>query len=189
MSHLNKIALATLLGLFILAPGSRSRAGDFGDRHFTIGPRAMYFDPKDGDSKWSGGAQLRWYMNQAIALEGSADYRRQKFGDTTVHYVPLQATLLGYLVQPKPFGVFLLGGVGWYYTRIEPPSPAEHDTDDRLGLHAGAGVEYRVAEHWSLDGTYRYVWLDTFKTKTADLEDKELSDEGHMVTIGLNYIF
>lgn len=189
MAHRYKFAFATLLGILAVSSGPRLHAADYSDRHFTIGPRAQYFDPKDGDSQWSGGLQARYYLNQALAIEGSADYRRQKYGDTRVDYVPLQASLLAYLVQPKPVGFFLLGGVGWYYTRINPPSPAEHNTDDRLGLHAGAGVEFRLADHWSLDGTYRYVWLDSINTKNAALEDKELDDKGNMVTIGLNYIF
>jgi opacity protein-like surface antigen len=187
--HKIKIALASLAGFLTLTAGSRVHAEDLQDRHLTIGPRAQYFAPKDGDDNWSGGAQVRYFFSQAFAIEGSADYRREKYGDTRVDVVPLQASLLAYIVQPKPFGVFLLGGAGWYYRRINPPAPAEHDTDDRLGLHAGGGVEYRISNSWSLDGTYRYVWIDSLKTKDSALQDKELDEKGQMVTIGLNYNF
>ncbi len=187
--HKTKIALTSLLGFFTLVAGSRLHASDLEDRHLTIGPRAEYFDPKGGDATWSGGAQVRYFFTQALAIEGSADYRREKFGDTRVDVVPVQASLLAYIIQPKPFGVYLLGGTGWYYRRINPPSPAQHDTDDRFGLHAGGGVEYRISNSWSLDGSYRYVWIDSIKTQDAQLQNKEFDDKGQMVTIGLNYNF
>lgn len=185
----SKIA-AFVLGLVVVFAG-QIKAEELEDRGITLGARGQFFEPKDpdGDGEWSGGAQLRVFLNESFALEGSADYRREKFNSTRVDIYPLQASLLAYVIQAKPVGVFLLGGAGWYFTHVDAPSPADDQTDDRFGLHAGAGVEYRMSNTWSLDATYRYVWLDNLKTKNADLEDKEFDDNGQMVTVGLNYNF
>ncbi len=36
---------------------------------------------------------------------------------------------------------------------------------------------------WSIDSTYRYVWVEDIKSKEADFTDKDFDDHGHMVTI------
>ncbi len=54
----------------------------------SVGGRATYVDPKDGSSRWVGGAQVRLHPSRYFALEGSADYRRNDIGDTRVHSYP-----------------------------------------------------------------------------------------------------
>jgi opacity protein-like surface antigen len=155
----------------------------------SFGPRASYFKPKDADGKWSGGAQLRLWPGSPVGFEGSVDYRRETFGDTEVHIYPVQASILLNLIPHSPVNLFALGGAGWYYTHIDRPDPFKDDTDNRLGVHAGGGLLVHLGAGWSLDGTYRYVWLDKLTTKDAALQDKQLEDSGHQVTIGLNYNF
>src|SRR5207248_3085604 len=64
-----------------------------GGKNFSFGPRATWFKPQDGDAVWSGGAQLRWWPH-VLGVEGSIDYRREKFGATRVDLYPVQASLL-----------------------------------------------------------------------------------------------
>lgn len=163
----------------------------------SLGGRGVYFDPKDADDgTWYGGAQLRFYFTPTLALEGSVDYREDEYanGAVKVRTWPIQASMLFYLADENvAVNPFLLGGAGWYMTTVEtkvPPLIDESDTDDRFGLHAGGGLQFFLSEAVSLDGTYRYIWLEALKSKdTASLQDKEFNDSGHMLTAGLNFHF
>jgi opacity protein-like surface antigen len=63
------------------------------------------------------------------------------------------------------------------------------ETQHRFGLHAGGGLQFMLHRNWSIDGSYRFVWLERVQSKDENLFDKKFQDEGHMVTIGLNYHF
>ncbi|MDO8756970.1 MAG: hypothetical protein Q7J64_03065, partial [Elusimicrobiota bacterium] len=41
----------------------------------SLGGRGAYMKPKDGTGQWGGGAQLRFHIGSALAIEGSADLR------------------------------------------------------------------------------------------------------------------
>ena len=80
---------------------------------FSVGGRATYFDPKEGEAKWFGGAQLRFYPLRYLAIEGSADYRREDFGGgTKSHTYPVQGSLLIYPLGTTRLAPFILGGGG-----------------------------------------------------------------------------
>jgi opacity protein-like surface antigen len=177
------------LGLLVSfsAPSYADDDDDVGDVSF--GPRASYYMPEDGDETWSGGAQLRLWRDKPLSLEGSIDYRREKFGSTRVDVYPVQASLLLNFLPGQEFNVFGLGGAGWYYTHIDRAGALDDDTDHRFGFHAGAGLEFMLGSGWSIDGTYRYIWLEDFASEDASIEDKDFDDSGSQVTIGLNYHF
>jgi len=42
---------------------------------------------------------------------------------------------------------------------------------------------------WSVDSTYRYIWLEKVQSRDQNLSDKQFEDSGHMITIGLNNHF
>jgi opacity protein-like surface antigen len=189
--------IAASVALLLLAGLTSPSMADFdkeyvGEDGITFGPRASYFEPEDGDGQWYGGAQLRFFPGRAFGIEASADVREDEYGEepfeTEVQTIPLQASALIYLIPRKPVNVFLLGGAGWYLTRIDPPV-GDDDTDDRFGLHAGGGVEFHLHDRWSIDGSYRYVWLEEFKSRDQNLTDKEFDDSGSQITVGLNYRF
>jgi opacity protein-like surface antigen len=119
----------------------------------------MWFEPKEGESSWSGGAQVRLYLTRFFAIEGSADYRQSKFAGTTVHTYPVQVSALLYLLPGWRLTPFVLGGAGWYYTTVDGPGGLD-DTQNRFGVHAGGGLQYFISRHFSIDSTYRYVWLE-----------------------------
>jgi len=52
---------------------------------FSLGGRATYWDQNNGPDRWFGGAQLRLHPSNYFAIEGSADYRREKFDGTKTH--------------------------------------------------------------------------------------------------------
>lgn len=154
----------------------------------SIGGRAAYSQPRDADEgSWFGGAQLRFYFSRVFAIEGSADYRRSKFPGTTVHTYPVQASLLFYLIPNRVVTPFLLGGAGWYFTSVDRTGGT--DTSNRFGAHAGAGLQGWLNEHWSIDATYRYVWVEKIQTKDSALLNKDFEDRGHMGTAALNFHF
>jgi opacity protein-like surface antigen len=178
-------AVCLSVPLFVCAEGS-----GVGDKLFSIGPRATYSTPKDAnEGQWYGGAQARLHVTPGLGLEASVDYRSNKFENlTTIKTYPLQGSLLAYLMPGGWWSPFLLGGGGWYFTQVDGPAGFTH-TDTRFGLHAGAGIELALNDFVSLDGTYRYVWLENVTSKDANALDKTYSDSGSMITIALNFLF
>jgi opacity protein-like surface antigen len=155
---------------------------------FSIGGRATYFDPKEGDDNWFGGGQVRIHPFHFLAVEGSVDYRRTEISSTTVRTFPVQGSLLLYPFGTKRLSPFLLGGAGWYFTNVEGPGDFDQ-TQHRFGAHAGGGLQLFLTEFISLDGAYRHIWLEKIESKDAGLRDKQFQDNGHMVTFGLNLHF
>jgi opacity protein-like surface antigen len=153
----------------------------------TFGGRAAYYRPKAAEhGTLNGGAQLRWHLSEVLAVEGSADYRQSKFGGTTVDIFPVQASLLVYLTPSWRVSPFILGGVGWYYTHVQGVS----GTTNRYGPHAGAGLEIALDPHWTIDGSYRYLWTQSLTAPTvAHPAGENFSDQGFLLTAGLNYRF
>ncbi|MDD5303100.1 MAG: porin family protein [Elusimicrobia bacterium] len=184
-------ALLTLTLVAASALGASAQSADGNDLRasrpgVTFGGRAAYYRPKDADKgTLNGGAQLRLHITSVIAVEGSADYRQNKYGGTTVDIVPVQASLMLYLAPNFVASPYILGGVGWYYTHIQGDG-----TTHRYGPHAGAGLEVALARHWTIDGSYRYLWTQSLNAPTtASPAGKDFSDHGFMLTAGLNYRF
>ena len=154
----------------------------------SVGGRAMYFRAKDADrGNLSPGVQVRMHLSPMFALEGSIDYRKEQFGGTVVDVYPVQASLLMYLMPGSRLTPYLLGGGGWYYTQVRPP---HQHTQYRFGPHAGAGLKLSLNNHWSVDGSYRYLWTrDINSEDAAHPAGRNFSDNGFMLTAGLNYHF
>jgi opacity protein-like surface antigen len=186
-SGLRALFLAGLVATFPLLPAA-AFALTMPEPGFSIGPRAAWYNSDDSDDDvFYGGAQARLHLTPALAVEGSIDYRRTEFGPTETHVYPVQASLLAYLVQ-APLSPFLLGGAGWYYTTVEGPGGFD-ETDHRFGLHAGFGLQAFFSEYISVDGTYRFVWVESIESQDESLLSSDYDDNGHMITVGLNLHF
>ena len=155
---------------------------------FSIGGRAEYFRAKEATSgSLSPGVQVRVPLTPLLALEGSIDYRRETVGTSTVDVYPVQASLLLYLMPVSRLTPYVLGGAGWYYTQVE--SPYNH-TQYRYGPHLGAGLKLSLDRSWSIDGSYRYLWTtDIHSADRTHPGGRNFSDNGFMLTAGLNYHF
>jgi opacity protein-like surface antigen len=59
------------------------------------------------------------------------------------------------------------------------------------GLVAGAGVETRLTDRWSLKGEYLYAQFDkqTVVYGTNEHNEIDFSDRAHIFRVGLNYKF
>jgi len=176
-------ALILNLPMMIFAEGSDNKI-------FSIGPRASYYSPKDSDNgQWYGGAQARLYLSQSMGLEGSMDYRSNDFDRfTTIKTIPIQASLLAYLMPGAGLNPFLIAGAGWYYTQVNGPF-GYSDTYFRFGLHVGAGIEIKINPSLSLDGTYRYIWLESVTSHDVNTVATTYQDSGSMITMALNFLF
>ena len=185
-----RIVLLTVLAFAsALAPSRALADGDDLNASrggFTLGGRASYFRPKGADSgSLYGGAQARLHITSVVAVEASADYRQNKYGGTVVDVYPLQASLLLYLAPQWVVSPYILGGVGWYHTHIRGGA-----TTERYGPHAGAGLEVALAKNWTIDGSARYLWTQSLSAPTTTSPaGKNFSDNGFMLTAGLNYRF
>ena len=182
-----RMGLIAGLALFSGSPARAQSSDGLGSRAgITFGGRAMYSRPKGADGgNLSGGAQLRLHLTRVLAIEGSADYRRDRFNGTLVETTPVQASLLLYLFPTWPISPYLLGGAGWYYTHVNAPFES---TQHRFGPHAGGGLEIFLHRHWSIDGSYRYLWIQDINSHDPR-NPNNYSDRGYMLTAGLNYRF
>ncbi|MCX5786939.1 MAG: outer membrane beta-barrel protein [Elusimicrobia bacterium] len=155
----------------------------------SLGGRAAYYRPNGAEhGDVAEGAQLRLHFARAWALEGSADLRHDVFGGTKVDVIPVQLSLMAYIL-PSGYSIFpyLLAGGGWYYTHVG--APLNHSLI-RFGPHAGAGVEFFLSNAWSLDTSFRYLWTaDINSQDPAHPAGQNFSDKGFMLTGALNYNF
>jgi opacity protein-like surface antigen len=181
-----------VLSLTLTLPVSRTQAAVGRDGFWlSVGPRATYFVEKDNDfdnGKFFGGAQLRLHFGQTFAIEGSVDYRRERFDSSRADVYPVQVSALVYLIRSFPISPYLLAGGGWYYTHVKGPGGFD-DTQHRFGGHAGGGVELFLSHVWSIDAGYRYIWLETLDSRDQNFIDKKFDDRGHQLTGALNFHF
>jgi len=194
MSVYKRLAFFILLAAFPF-PACRVWAQDDGDwipgpRHgFSLGGRGSYYRPKGADSgDFMQGAQARFHFTRRWAAEGSVDLRKDKFGGTNVDVIPVQLSVLVYLMPPGyRIAPYLLAGGGWYYTHVGTPA---NNYQFRFGPHAGGGVEYVINRAWTIDGSYRYLWTEDINSQDAEHPlGRNFKDKGFMLTIAVNYYF
>lgn len=176
--------------LMTLSTIGRTEEMGVGDKGFSIGPRVSYFKPEDAENgSFSGGVQARVHFTPVLGLEGSIDYRKDDYADgVSIKTYPVQASLMAYFMPHSPLSPYVLGGTGWYFTQVKGPA-IETETDNRFGLHAGAGLEFLLNESLSLDGSYRFIWLEDVKSHETSTLEKSYGDSGSMITLALNFLF
>jgi opacity protein-like surface antigen len=152
----------------------------------SIGPQVGYYKVRDADQgNFMGGVALRLKLLPVIGVEGSINYRQEKYADgaVTVRSWPVMVTGL---IYPLPF-VYGAMGAGWYNTTIdydENKLPSIKDeTTQKVGWHFGAGVELPVGPSFKLTADVRYVFLD-YDFKTIPGRD-DLNSNFYVITAGL----
>ena len=160
------------------------------------------------------GGQIRAGLSGKISVELALDVKTETNEAETlrVRELPFQASLLFFPVRTN-FAPFLIGGVGWYSTRVETLDGTEvldSVTTRRRGYHGGFGAEIRLGNHAGLHADYRYTFLnfdddDEEEEEGADEEEDTSflgalnpasavsrflpSSEGSMWTVGLTVYF
>lgn len=197
VTRFGALLLGAVLAMAIAAPVAHADDAfmDYFDGHFGFGPRANYWNQKDAEEgTWFVGGQFRWRVSEPIALEASVDGHRDEFEneDIEVFTIPVQASLLLHPLGDARLSPYGIGGVGWYFTRIHfegALKDLDDQTDDRFGLHAGAGLDFALTPKVTLNGDFRYVWLEEFETDDEDILDKEFDQSGPMATVGVTFYF
>jgi opacity protein-like surface antigen len=150
-----------------------------------FGPQGGYYKSQDADEgALLGGAALRMKLGSALGIEGSINYRQEKYsgGALTAKGWPIMATGLLY---PLPI-VYAAVGFGWYnitmdWDQTKLPS-FKDETIQEVGWHFGGGVELPLGPRVKLTGDVRYVFLDyEFK----EVPGKDLKSNFTEFTAGL----
>jgi len=130
-------------------------------------------------SSFFGSALVLTRLTGVVGVELAAGYRQERYAGTAsevndagqpveaahelrVWEIPVQLSLLFYLLPNARFQPYLLGGGGYYYVHVTDTGPngVASTGSSKFGLHAGAGVDVRVATRLSLRVDARYVFLD-----------------------------
>lgn len=171
-----------LLGLFA-TPAS---AQGYSDPGLGLGVNLVTSRSPDADAaKLSGGVQARVRLTGGLALEGSIAFRQERYGTLGVTEIPVQGSLLVFLLSSRPVQPYLLGGGGYYWVRVTGIPPGDdHRIESQFGLHAGGGVDVRVARRASVFVDARYVSL-----QVTSVEDAGRKADYWTAGLGLSWYF
>jgi len=157
---------------------------------FSIGPAGGYLKARGADrGTWFAGAQARLRILNILAAEASITFHQSRYegGDVIVTQYPVQLTAMLYIIPVGPVRPYILGGVGWYYTRIDYKdslSAINDTTEHFFGVHLGAGVELMLGKSASLDADVRYIFINATNQQVINRDFNYWQ-----VTFGLNFFF
>ena len=166
-----------VLGVVLLGVGIASANG--------LGVFGSYWDTKDADSGWGGGAKLQLEAMPNIYIEARGSYFPD-FGDSsdddpTVDVIPVEADAIVKFPLADRFAPYVGGGAGYYMFDVSGNVHDEDsganisvDIDDEFGWFALAGVEIGLSDQVSLFAEGKYTWLDaTMKAKGDGIDGSE----------------
>jgi len=155
-----------------------------------IGGRAGWLKSEDADdTSVYGGAHFRLRLLPILGFEGSIDYRREKFDDDIeIRSYPVLASALLYLIPRGPIQPYLIGGVGWYFNRIEIKGGPDDETR-RVGAHVGAGLDVPLTPQVVLNGDIRWIFLDVDSKEVREARRRDLNTDGWLATLGVTFYF
>jgi opacity protein-like surface antigen len=158
---------------------------------FSIGPAAGYLRVRGAErGTWFGGVQARLHFAKIFAAEAAITFHQNRYdnNDVVVTQYPLQLTAFLYIIPEGPIRPYILGGVGWYYTRVDYRGPFATLYDDRtehiFGEHLGVGGELMLGPRVSADIDARYIFLNATNDKVIHRDFNYWQ-----VTFGVNFYF
>jgi hypothetical protein len=169
-------------------PPSRQPQG--GGLQFSIGPAGGYLHAHGADrGTWFAGGQVRLHFLSYFAIEASMTFHENTYESGDIHVTQYPVQLSG-MIYPFPFWIispYLVGGGGWYYSRITYSgtlSGISNDTEHTFGAHGGVGADVRLGATITLDADLRYIFLNpsTSQVKNGDFNYWQ-------ITFGLNINF
>jgi len=158
---------------------------------FSMGPEGGYLRARNADrGTWFGGVKARLHLAKILAAEASITFHQNRYadGDVIVTQYPLQLTAFLYIIPEGPIRPYILGGVGWYYTRVDyrdTLSLIKDETDHFFGVHLGAGAELMLGPRTSLDADVRYIFVNASTEQVVEDHDFNY----WQITFGLNFYF
>jgi opacity protein-like surface antigen len=185
---------AVVVALLTVADAAQAQSFGIGGRFSFVRADA---DDADTDSQRFTGGHIRAGLSPRSSFELSLDVRTDDDPTETVRIrqFPIQASLLLYPVR-SVISPYLLGGAGWYASRVELRSGSEtisSETTREFGWHAGFGGELKLGSHAAAHADYRYTFLD-FGDDDEDEEEGILTrflpgHRGSMWTAGITIYF
>ena len=158
---------------------------------FSIGPAAGYLNVRGADrGTWFGGVQARLHFARFLAAEAAITFHSNHYedGDVVVTQYPLQLTAFLYLIPTGPIRPYILGGVGWYYTRVDYRDTFavlyRDRTEHIFGEHLGFGGELMLSPRASVDVDARYIFLNPTNDQVIHRDYNYWQ-----ITFGLNFFF
>ena len=167
-----------LLVLFLVPLTGYSDSGKFG-----LGARGGLYKSTDADgSKLYGGIQARWKLSPSLSFEGAFEYRPTESypNNRKITSYPLLASALFHLMPGAKFSPYLLGGLGWYYSKIEDSTGS--NTTYTPGLHLGGGLDIPLNPDISFNADIRYYFLNYGDQKVSDLKT-----DGYIISVGFTF--
>ena len=169
---------AIVLTLFLIPLTGYADSGKFG-----LGVRGGLYKSNDADNMiLYGGAQVRWKLFPAMSLEGTLDYRPSESypNNRKITSYPLLVSALFYFMPGASFSPYVLGGVGWYYSKIEDSSGSS--TAYTPGFHLGAGLDIPLNPNIVFNADLRYFFLNY-----GDQKVKDLNANGYIISAGVTF--
>ncbi len=167
-----------VLGMLILG-AAISHAGG-------LGIYGSYWDTKDADSGYGGGAKLKFETvpNLYLELRGSYFPDLSKDDDGTkvdLRVVPLELGLAYNLPITDKFQPYIGGGGGGFYMDGDIKDDSiglDGDIDFKIkpGYYAVAGVEFALTESVALFAEAKYTWVE-FEVDKITFNDVDLTDD------------
>lgn len=174
-------AVFILVGFFLYPlMGNTAEMGKFG-----VGVRGGWYKSNDADDgKLYGGLQVRWKVFPALAIEGAVDYRpEESYPDNRkITSYPVLVSALFYPIPGAAVSPYLLGGVGWYYSKLEDSQGTTRSND--FGAHLGGGLDIPIAPSVVFNADLRYYFLNF-----EDQKVKDLNANGYIISAGLTFYF
>jgi len=168
------------LALFLAPLTGYTDSGKFG-----LGIRGGLYKSNDADDpKLYGGIQARWKLFPALSIEGALDYRSDESypNNKKITSYPLLVSALFHLIPGAKFSPYLLGGLGWYYSKVEDSTGSS--TTYTPELHLGGGLDIPLNPSISFNADIRYYFLNY-----GDQKVKDLNTNGYIISLGLNFYF
>lgn len=160
------------------------------ETEFSLGPAGGYLRARGANrGTWFGGAQARLHFLRFFAAEASITFHENRFEHGAVHVTqyPVQVSGMIYPIPEGEFRPYIVGGGGWYYTRITYSgilTGISNQTEHTFGAHGGAGLEVRLGPSTSIDGDIRYIFINPSNAavKSGDFNYWQ-------ITFGVNLFF
>ncbi len=196
---MKKYLLSTLAVAGLLACSTSASAQFNTSSPYLVGEAGYSFGVKNNGDAGILGLGAGYHLNDFLRGDIIASYRG--WGDlkfkgagnqkADVWSIPVLANIYATYPIYDGMGIYAMGGVGMSFNKTDRIRGAKGKTRSEFAWNAGAGIDYRINDCWSLDLGYRYSDLGQGRVKPeAGYEGQRKSDmRAHDVKLSARYYF